>query len=540
MSVEDNLNFEGLPPQIISFEVVEIIPVSFLGAITRTDIKAFDRLSEQDFVCSVINNDGSIIVIDSSLVRVIYESGDSFRKSDSRVKLAYDKFTLSLPIEVGYADYDMSGVKWVNTEQVYSGEAKLPALSGLPAGVRVIEYMGDKVINAGSYKIYVKLEYDSENYNEPIVAPCDFTIQKCPVNIPLLTSVYNGSWQMAVSDSSLYIVDTKKEFRGAGSYVVTVSLTDSENYVFAENNRDRANAVFEILPAPISVKVSDVSLKLFEKLSGADYIITSGSIFDGDTLTVSVYSEGKSVLLRSENPNYILKVTPGRIKLLPYPTQDAGIVISLILALIIILVLLSLSVYKHRHRLSAAGAMLKCRWHNRNFKAAPPRDNPPFTMKYDLNSFATVSTEEVETDIEPSEREEEVLDDTEGEELEVDLEIDAEKADTLISDSLAKSLIKREGEMVFTNGSEKGIVNIDLLNKNFSSGDRVDINSLKEKGILGEEVAYYKVLAGGKINKALKVYANDFSLTAVKMIALTGGEAIKIVTFKDKSKDEKE
>ena len=127
-----------------------------------------------------------------------------------------------------------------------------------------------------------------------------------------------------------------------------------------------------------------------------------------------------------------------------------------------------------------------------------------------------------------------------GEELEVDLEIDAEKADTLISDSLAKSLIKREGEMVFTNGSEKGIVNIDLLNKNFSSGDRVDINSLKEKGILGKEVAYYKVLAGGKINKALKVYANDFSLTAVKMIALTGGEAIKIVTFKDKSKDEKE
>jgi ribosomal protein L18E len=34
------------------------------------------------------------------------------------------------------------------------------------------------------------------------------------------------------------------------------------------------------------------------------------------------------------------------------------------------------------------------------------------------------------------------------------------------------------------------------------------------------------------IDKPLTVYANDFSLTAVKMIALSGGESVKVVTVK--------
>ena len=38
------------------------------------------------------------------------------------------------------------------------------------------------------------------------------------------------------------------------------------------------------------------------------------------------------------------------------------------------------------------------------------------------------------------------------------------------------------------------------------------------------------MLARGIIDKPLYVYANDFSLAAVKMIALTGGKAIKVNT----------
>ena len=61
--------------------------------------------------------------------------------------------------------------------------------------------------------------------------------------------------------------------------------------------------------------------------------------------------------------------------------------------------------------------------------------------------------------------------------------------------------------------------------------------SLKEKGIVSPEVAYIKIISGGKIDKSLIVFANDFTLSAVKMIALSGGQAIKSLTMKGRAKE---
>ena len=112
--------------------------------------------------------------------------------------------------------------------------------------------------------------------------------------------------------------------------------------------------------------------------------------------------------------------------------------------------------------------------------------------------------------------------------------VDAEHADELITDFLAKDLVKRNREIVYTTGKGKGIINVDTLSENFTSGDKVDVNVLKRHNLVSQDTAYLKVLARGSIDKSLSVYANDFSLSAVKMIALTGGEAIKVVTAKDK------
>ena len=112
-----------------------------------------------------------------------------------------------------------------------------------------------------------------------------------------------------------------------------------------------------------------------------------------------------------------------------------------------------------------------------------------------------------------------------------------ERADELISDSLAKELVKKSRESVITGGYQKGIINVDTLSESFTDGERVDINILKSKGLLSDNTAYLKVLARGSIDKPLSVYANDFSLSAVKMIALTGGEAVKVVTVKKNTRD---
>ena len=58
----------------------------------------------------------------------------------------------------------------------------------------------------------------------------------------------------------------------------------------------------------------------------------------------------------------------------------------------------------------------------------------------------------------------------------------------------------------------------------------MDVNSLKAHSLIPYDTAYIKVLARGIIDKPLSVYANDFSLSAVKMIALAGGKAVRVDT----------
>ena len=107
--------------------------------------------------------------------------------------------------------------------------------------------------------------------------------------------------------------------------------------------------------------------------------------------------------------------------------------------------------------------------------------------------------------------------------------VSVDYAETAITNSLAKDLIRRD-EDVLTKGNKHGIVNVDTLSRSFEAGDRVDINALKSKSLIPYDTGYIKVLARGIIDKPLYVYANDFSLAAVKMIALTGGKAIKVNT----------
>ena len=127
----------------------------------------------------------------------------------------------------------------------------------------------------------------------------------------------------------------------------------------------------------------------------------------------------------------------------------------------------------------------------------------------------------------PSEAEGDTED--EDEQTDIPIVIDAEYADSVITDSLARDLIRRESE-IKTNGTAKRIINVDTLSRSFVANERVDINVLKSKSLIPYDTGYIKILARGIIDKPLCVYANDFSLSAVKMIALAGGKSVKVST----------
>jgi ribosomal protein L15 len=105
--------------------------------------------------------------------------------------------------------------------------------------------------------------------------------------------------------------------------------------------------------------------------------------------------------------------------------------------------------------------------------------------------------------------------------------VTVDEADTSISDEAVKELVVEEHVTVKrTNGKKKksvGIINVDTLSKNFDTGDDVTLEILISKGLLPKSTTSYKLLARGEIDKRLNVVCNDYSMQAVKMILMTGG-----------------
>ena len=76
--------------------------------------------------------------------------------------------------------------------------------------------------------------------------------------------------------------------------------------------------------------------------------------------------------------------------------------------------------------------------------------------------------------------------------------------------------------------TKKDIINLDVLSKNFAADELVNLDILKEKNLISKKVDFVKVLARGVLDKPLIIEAQDFSIDAVKMIVLTGGEVRKV------------
>ncbi len=482
-----NENYNEIISDAVKFKIIRVVPVSFFVTLADENLKAFDTLSLNDFRAFFKNNDGSITEISTASVSVFYQNGDSLRAKDTLVTFACAGFSNEIEISVSKANYDMTSVKWTTREFEFDGTEKRVILEGLPSGVSVLSYQGNSAIGAGEYSVFVNLKYDTENYNPPKIPECTLVINKCLVQLPKIESVtYNGNPIIPkVEESELYEV-TVSENTNAGRYFAILTLKDPQNYTFGTEG-GTAFAEYRILPITLSVTVSDAERYLFEKMPTFENEIISGDILEGDEVSVKFRVENGLIYCESENPNYNMIVTPGRLTEYNRPSNRFFIVMFIIFLWLISFLFFLLFYLRKRKNAVLEGAQI-----------------------IEVNS----SGKEVP--------------------FENILEVTPERADVLITDSLAKNLLRKGGYTVYTKGSKKGIINVDVLGENFEAGADIDINALKEKGLLAADMGYFKVLARGVLNKSLKVKANNFSLSAVKMIALTGGEAVRVSTHRAK------
>ena len=108
--------------------------------------------------------------------------------------------------------------------------------------------------------------------------------------------------------------------------------------------------------------------------------------------------------------------------------------------------------------------------------------------------------------------------------------IDAGQADILIDDKTALQSIEYSGER---RSGKIGSVSIGRICGSFQSGDVITPERLINLGLVSVDCRRVKILAGGKADKKLTVYADNFSLAAVKMILAAGGKVYKIGDAKD-------
>ncbi len=70
-------------------------------------------------------------------------------------------------------------------------------------------------------------------------------------------------------------------------------------------------------------------------------------------------------------------------------------------------------------------------------------------------------------------------------------------------------------------------VNLFLLEKNYSDGEVVSLETLVEKGLIKKSEKNVKILANGELNKKLEVQIEKVSAGAVEKIEKAGGKVVK-------------
>ncbi len=470
-------NYKPLVSKPVAFSVIEILPIS-LSVSGRDEYSAFEKVRDDDLSIWLINNDGSRVALSPSELEIIYNGYDSFRFGDTELVLKYGELSVAHRVTVRKASYDMSGVFWSGLSQEYSAEPKFPTLTGLPEGVEVIEYIGGGGIVAGVYTVSARLSFDEDNYNPPLVESAQMAINPRGIIPECVECIYTGLPQQPIAKNPVCIPE-KVSYTNAGVYTVRFSLSDTDNYFLIS---DTAELV--IRPRSIGIKISDTNSYWFDETDPISASVLDSEIPLEELMLEYVIADGK-ITATAKNTNYELVVEEGELSRLNRFSPRMTRVLFICLLLFVITVFGIIILILRRDEL-----MSFC---SRVYSCTVARGKPATQPL--IGDYMTV---------------------------------DVERADTLITDSIAKTLIHTEDAPIFTEGKKRFCINVDDLSKCFDPNERVDVNILKSRGIIPGDVGYLKILGRGTLEKPLRVYANAFSLTAVKMIVLTGGEAVKV------------
>lgn len=96
-------------------------------------------------------------------------------------------------------------------------------------------------------------------------------------------------------------------------------------------------------------------------------------------------------------------------------------------------------------------------------------------------------------------------------------------------DSFAAQLLEMVEDNEYQERFIKTYLSLDDIAKNFKAGDVVDIDKVRELGLGPANSNFLSIKESKKLDKKFKVYANEYTPDAVKMICLAGGESFLVI-----------
>ncbi|MBQ8322243.1 MAG: uL15 family ribosomal protein [Clostridia bacterium] len=398
----------------------------------------------------------------------------------------YDREGKHIPIcKIRY----ISGARELFTEYKLSGEL---AENIKPEQALGYEASAWSCIEKGGepYDFSRPVESDMTFYSDMVLIPPSFSVDDVKrkydgksfnvslggVNHPLMKyGVLEYEWYKDGELISREASISLKNVSDSGEYGVCVT------FVYDGKKRAKSTERFTVTIAPKTLRAS---------FADGRFKIDEGLVEKGDSVNLYQYEYDGYIYSNLDNSNYCLEFSPQIVK-----KDDTQALTNIFLYIIIcagcLLVGFVIFLFFISKRLCISSVKIT------------PKDDDAF--------LSGVSTDNVEKSF---------------------FAINSERADELLSDRLAKTMEVRSRERIATSGSERAEVTVGEISDAFDDGEQVDVNSLKEKGLISGNVSYIRITEGGSLCKSLTVYANSFDIRALKMIVLSGGEAIRIKSGK--------
>ena len=203
----------------------------------------------------------------------------------------YSGLSKQVNFTVAKATYDMTGAKWDYTAAFdYDGKEHTVTVIGLPSGVTVSGYEGNKAMVVGNYTAKVTFSYDGNNYNAPALADLTWSIKNDWT--PTEYAVNGSGWMnqdFVISARDGYWISLAVDDTWSTELIFSDETADGSVTFYLKNDETGAISLAKTVNYKLDKTAPVGRVELDERTSWEEFVhnITFG-LFYKDEVTVKV------------------------------------------------------------------------------------------------------------------------------------------------------------------------------------------------------------------------------------------------------------